>query len=303
MWNAFGSKTLSVSGQQIFLVDEFRDTGRPLLSILADPESIFMQGLGKFKHRVLYANMVNDRSAPWFTTGISRTDPYENTDEVDLNFLKGYEGIVGDPHNPVRPKTKEEKGLVSNIISGGQSFFTHLPIYALIAVLAPIGTTAFLINSVIQSTRSSRRVKLHSTETGFQMYQRIPLMIEGAMETLQSNVPNHYLSEESASETDREKSTKASSTKSAKPAKPFRPLRRMSTGRSNKIKADFPTLALTPEQFQMIENLDNLGWRKYPIMISKVRHSHAAIIVRMDANRYSEGWTVLRHWIAEEFEG
>jgi hypothetical protein len=29
--------------------------------VLADPDSIFMRGLAKFRNRVVYANVVNDR--------------------------------------------------------------------------------------------------------------------------------------------------------------------------------------------------------------------------------------------------
>ncbi|KAI6911368.1 hypothetical protein KC318_g7436 [Hortaea werneckii] len=41
-WNFLGSKTLSTSGQQMFLTDDFRDTGKPLLAVMADPTSIFV---------------------------------------------------------------------------------------------------------------------------------------------------------------------------------------------------------------------------------------------------------------------
>jgi hypothetical protein len=54
--------------------DNFRDTGKPLLEVLADPESIFIKGLVKFERRTLYTNIVNDRSAVYYTTGISKID-------------------------------------------------------------------------------------------------------------------------------------------------------------------------------------------------------------------------------------
>lgn len=51
----------------------------------------------------------------------------------------------------------------------------------------------------------------------------------------------------------------------------------------------------------MVQALDNVGWRKYPVYIHKVRHSHAAIIVRIDKPSFDEGRVVLRHWLDEEF--
>jgi len=64
---------------------------------------------------------------------------------------------------------------------------------------------------------------------------------------------------------------------------------------------DPPTLALAPYQFRMVQALDNVGWRKYPVYIHKVRHSHAAIIVRKEKPNFDEGRVVLRHWLDEEF--
>jgi hypothetical protein len=50
-----------------------------------------------------------------------------------------------------------------------------------------------------------------------------------------------------------------------------------------------------------VQALDRLCWRKYPVWIQKHRHSHAAIIVRVDKPAFAEGWAVLRHWAEEEF--
>lgn len=52
----------------------------------------------------------------------------------------------------------------------------------------------------------------------------------------------------------------------------------------------------------MIAALDTVGWRKYPVYIRKNRHSHAAIITRVDKPSLDEGKNhVLRHWLNEEF--
>ena len=56
-WNVFGARTLSASGRQLFTIDRFRETGRPLLEVLADTSSIFIKGLAKFERRTLYASV------------------------------------------------------------------------------------------------------------------------------------------------------------------------------------------------------------------------------------------------------
>jgi hypothetical protein len=60
---------------------------------------------------------------------------------------------------------------------------------------------------------------------------------------------------------------------------------------------DFPTLALAPDQFAMIQSLDDVGWKKYPVHIHSVNHSHAAIIVRTNRASFKEGKVVVQHWL------
>lgn len=107
VWNVLGARTLSASGRELFTIDKFRDTGRPLLEVLADPDSIFIKGLAKFERRTLYANIVNDRSAVYYTTGISKKDPFVNLDKVKLNYVKGYDDVILDPEHPVEPLPEE----------------------------------------------------------------------------------------------------------------------------------------------------------------------------------------------------
>merc|ERR1711939_366776 len=108
LWNVLGARTLSTSGRQLFTIDNFRDTGRPLLAVLADPESIFIHALSTFKNRTLYTNIVNDRTAVYYTTGIARKDPYTNLDKVKLNYVKGYEPVLLDPDHPVERAPEAE---------------------------------------------------------------------------------------------------------------------------------------------------------------------------------------------------
>jgi Putative serine esterase (DUF676) len=103
VWNVFGARTLSKSGRQLFIIDNFRSTGRSLLSVLADPDSVFIKGLALFKRRTLYANIVNDRTAVYYTTGISKTDPYKDLDKILIKYIPGYEDVVLDPVEPFAP--------------------------------------------------------------------------------------------------------------------------------------------------------------------------------------------------------
>ena len=168
-----------MSGRQLFLTDTFRDTGRPLLTVLADPKSIFMRGLSRFKRRTLYANIINDRTAPYYTTFISRVDPYVDLGAVRINYAKGYDNVIVDPDHPVSALDTAPTG-VKRLWIDGQSLVGKAPTVALLSLLLPVGLLAFLVHSGIQSIRSSRRIQLHEQgKAGIVPGSyRIPLMID-----------------------------------------------------------------------------------------------------------------------------
>lgn len=308
-WNSLGGNMLSASGQQLFLLDTFRDTGRPLLSVLAEPNSIFIKALSCFKHRVLYANIINDRSAPYYTTGISATDPYEDLSLVDLHPVsEPYSPTILSPERPVsRKPSKHENSTVWGYLGSTiPPLFQQLPFYALITLLTPIAASAFLLNSGFQTVRSMQRVKLHNDDSsplglGFRSY-RIPLMVDGAVESMQTRGPQEHLDSTSTNLAQANGHVKPQQQEPSNEKLTLAFPSGAQLGEGKQQSEDFPTLALAPEQFAMIRHLDAVGWRKYPVHITKVRHSHAAIIVRTERESFSEGLTVLRHWVEEEFE-
>lgn len=327
LWNEFGSRTISTSGAQLFTIDSFRDTGRPLLAVMADANSIFIRALARFKHKVLYTNIVNDRSAVYYTCAISKTDPYASIDSIQCNYLPAYAPVILDPDNPVSPKPPEQLPSFYTRLAGSSStLLTRLPLFALLVVLVPVGSVLFLLNSGIQSIRSRQRIRLHEAGKagiGLGSY-RIPLLIEdarsaveGAFENITAAPPPEYLppgTEELATQNDLSAPRRHSSLPSSTSSPPRKPSLAPSeksdpnaaaastTSLTRTRPLAFPTLALTDEQFAMIRTLDTVGWRKYPVHIHNVRHSHAAIIVRTNRKSFDEGRLVVRHWLDEEFE-
>ncbi|KAM0382268.1 hypothetical protein ACHAPY_004255 [Fusarium culmorum] len=294
IYNVLGARTLSMSGRQLFTIDSFRNTNRPLLAVLADPNSIFMSGLKKFKRRTLYANIVNDRSVVHYTSGINKTDPYTDLDNVKLNYLKDYDGVILDPDHPVTqsPKVQGQDTLLSDFDSI-KKWIKNVPFMLTIGIIIPIGVVVFLANSAVQTVRSAKRIKLHESGlAGLKIEDyRMPLRIkaiqeevEQAYESFNSAQDQQYLASDSDDDLAYD----------AEDRQKLRRERRMST-------VEQPTLALTPDQFEMIENLNAAGWRKFPVHIQKHRHSHAAIVVRMDKESFADGWVVLGHWAGSEF--
>lgn len=314
LWNVLGSRTLSISGRQLFTIDTFRETGRPLLSVLADPDSIFILALSRFRNRVLYANIINDRSAPYYTTSISISDPFTNLDAITPNYVPEYSPNILDLENPVSVKPPEaQPSLVSRITGSSSAVLTRVPIFALLVVLIPVGSVLFLINSGVQSIRSQNRIRLHEAGKagiGLGSY-RVPLMIENARSTVEGAFRNinagqrqEYLP---SATSDRGVSNPGLASQNGHSEKVLSPSISSTMGlKDSRPRLDqlrgFPTLALTPEQFEMVQALDDVGFKKYRVHIQRVRHTHAAIIVRMAKESFSEGKAVVRHWLDEEFE-
>lgn len=304
---------MSVSGRQLFTIDTFRDTKRPILSVLADPGSIFMLALAKFSHRVLYANIINDRSAPYYTTSISVTDPYTNLDAVSINYLPDYAPNIIDPADPVHLKPpKIQPPLFTRLASSSQSLLASVPSFALFSVLVPIGSVVFLINSGVQQVRSQKRIRLHEegkAGIGLGSY-RIPPMVEnarsameGAFENMNARQGQQYLPE-TAPDGNRKGKLSDGQQQNGHAEKSYESASRTSSDPEGTAprRSEFPTLALTPQQFEMVRALDEVGFRKYCVHIHAVRHTHAAIIVRNQRPSLDQGKMIVRHWLDEEFE-
>lgn len=315
-----------MSGRQLFIIDKFRDTELPLLSVLADPTSIFIKGLARFKRRTLYANIVNDRSAVYYTTGLSRIDPFTDLHNVNINYIKGSEDVIVDEKNPVAPKPPVDQTPTwyARILADISSFSRSLPLYFGLLIFIPVGVLAFLINSGIQTFNSSRRIRLHEAgRAGIEIsgYRRMPLLItgmRGAMEDVYENLnsaqSNEYLVSGGEEEGNPEAAPSSPQPSSSGQYKDNESEKSTLQAEDAKIikqgRLSFPLLALAPAQFAMIQALDEVGseadgsevgWRKFPVHIHKVAHSHAAMIVRTDKKSLSEGWVVLRHWVEGEF--
>ncbi|GAB7340270.1 hypothetical protein MBLNU457_6732t1 [Dothideomycetes sp. NU457] len=314
LWNTLGSRTLSTSGTQLFLTDNFRTTGRPLLSVMADPNSIFIHGLSLFKNRSLYANIINDKSVVYYSAAISRNDPFVDLSAVNLHSIPNTSNVILDPTSPVTPRNRPVPTLMQRINTTATSTLKSLPFVFFLTVLLPIGSVVFLANSGIQSIRSAQRVRLHESGKagiGIEKYRAKPPLLSEARSavdrTFRALSPGREAEEFLPRDSDPEALANGSSTNRTLDSKSQAQASAQEHGREVKGSGQFrdtstfPTLALTKEQFEMIDHLDDLGITKYCVHISKVRHTHAAIIVRSDRWGFDQGKIVVSHWI-ENFE-
>ncbi|OJJ51704.1 hypothetical protein ASPZODRAFT_452842 [Penicilliopsis zonata CBS 506.65] len=320
IWNVVGARTVSMSGRQLFMIDTFRDTGKPLLSVLADPESIFMQALSKFKNRCAYGNIVNDLSTVFYTTGITKFDPFRgDLDDIKFNYVKGYEPVIINPDQYILPvdETEDEPGFFAQTCQKFTKILGQLPFWTFITLFVPVAASLFLLNSVIQNFLSRQRIRLHETGKAGAIFggYRVPLLVQNVQQAVEDVFENVNSRQDPAYLSDTNK----------KPGGRRASLRRVSMGKpmpnggeekgtavaSTEEAADemgtsttqeFPTLALTSAQLAIVDSLNALGFRKYPVYIHNNRHSHAAIIVRMPKKGFEEGKIVVKHWLDREFE-
>ena len=293
LWNAIGGRALSVSGQQMFLIDNFRKTGRPLLAVMADSSSIFIRGLNTFKSKSLYANIINDRSVPFYTAYITSTDPFADLNAIDIRYVPGYDNVILD-EALATPKSTALT-LYESMAANGQAMMNRAPFLLTITALMPIAASVFLVNSAIQTYQSAQRVKLHEEgKAGIDIGSyRLPFMTgtiqentDAAIEGMNLAQQEEYLSEPVKSKLVHEDDGLAYSNED-----------------DDHVANDgsYRTLALTKDQFQMIESLDKVGFHKYGVHIHNATHTHAAIILRVPRDTFKEGRMVSKHW-TERFE-
>jgi hypothetical protein len=217
-----------------------------------------------------------------------------------MNYISGYNHVILDGEHPVSPKEPEAPLAFSQrLTSTTQTILGRVPIVAFLTVFIPIGTTLFLVNSAVQSLRSSRRIRLHEAgQAGVNIQQ---YRLGNMLNAVRREAEDMYENVNSAQESDY---LSARSSEVASPTQPTSPgLTRKDTEsdidsvEEKKRGMEFPTLALTQDQFGMIEALDNVGFKKHPVYIHNHRHSHAAIIVRIDKKSFDEGRMVIKHWL------
>ncbi|KAI9896020.1 hypothetical protein N3K66_009089 [Trichothecium roseum] len=294
VWDAVGARVFSASGQQLFVIDDCRDTGRPLLSLLVDSKSAFMSGIRKFTRHILYANVVNDRSAAYYTTSIETTDPFADMNDIQVNYLAGYKEVILDPYLPFLPRGR-------NPANPASAFSVTMPVKKSVKVLfrlvtatviSPLEIAAFLLISVIQTVRSSGRISLHDRgEAGIDTASyRAPILgveINEDEQLLESvHDPKRY-----------QKRLGSIDEESIEQQGPL-----WFGHISQAVESTLPqqgNLILGSNQVEMVESLNKLKWRKYPVWIQRTRLSHAAIIVRTDTSEFDEGKAVLKHFVDE----
>ncbi|KAJ7115951.1 putative serine esterase-domain-containing protein [Mycena epipterygia] len=162
-----GSTILGRTGKQLHLLDSWSDTGRPLLQVMADPESAFYHGLSKFRNINIYANAINDLTVPYFSGAFEETDPFADHRERDIipEYLPEYAPLIqgfslSKASLSLIARLKSLRPLTFNGPFITWVFPWNLILYLLLPLLVPLGIFYISIDSLFSSRSSRARIRI-----------------------------------------------------------------------------------------------------------------------------------------------
>ncbi|KAF7356617.1 DUF676-domain-containing protein [Mycena venus] len=162
-----GSTLLGRSGLQMHLLDNWVDSGRPLLKAMAHPESAFYRGLAKFRNINIYANAINDFTVPYFSGAFEEADPFAGHAERDIipeylsdyaPLIEGFSIIKSSPSLAARLRSL--RPLPFNGPFFAWMFPWNMILYLLLPLLVPIGILYITIDYLFSSRSSRARIRV-----------------------------------------------------------------------------------------------------------------------------------------------
>ncbi|KAF4593013.1 hypothetical protein EYR38_008720 [Pleurotus pulmonarius] len=290
--SALGSRLLSQTGEQFYCVDKWSSTGRPLLEVLADPNRIFYQALGKFGNIRIYANAVNDVTVPYTTAAIELQDPFADMSTSGLEIPTGKLLPINQVNDPTPSPPPPPSG--PRILSAAwfKSFRNDRPLlppflqfrfpfnillYASLPLLIPVAIIMAITRLALATHSSRQRIKL--LEKDAPAHGRLSHVLAQLEKQVEDAVADFI----DSSDPDESESSSSSPSLHIK-------------GTPGKPSSAQPILS--PVQKRIVASLNKLPIKKELAYIDGVRNSHATIVCRdvkrFDFHRRGEG--VLKHW-------
>lgn len=280
-----GTSIIGKSGRELFVVNQSND----ILVRLSSGE--YLEALKKFKWRVAFANVSNDRSVAFYTGFISNCDPFINTEnQLAYVFEEKVPGkcytfgpprIVDmdglDPHS-LRPMTRSQKWKRYGRLFSFIAFFgiVILPI----ALCVNISGTLYshLVNY------RYRKILRNSTAPGI---VRKRLAFNNSMKNFTEDVYRTMVGVETESAAGGSETSEGDELLQDHLSwKEF--IDKHTTAWQNKQK--FAPLPFDENRRTMFKNLDSLQWIRIPVYI-KMHNSHGAIVARRGLTTRKSGRT------------
>ncbi|KAF9196826.1 hypothetical protein BGZ49_002696 [Haplosporangium sp. Z 27] len=324
MFNYLSSRMLSRAGEQMQLVDDYVDR-KPLLLVMSEPDSIFVQGLSRFKRRALYCNIRNDRSVPFWTASFSDADPFSELEQVEI----GYSSLIDsyehhDAEALVRLKQEREASLKSlSFTERTSKKMASVPWrrYALFGILGPFLIPLWIVFATTtisyQGMRSRKRTK--------EMVLTNKLLLRIRQQSSTSKLDRYHDDDanyssrnneegENTQEVDNQNSSSKPTSEAAESKEQEHvvvtfakdPTTSSSSSDSGNEEASaivsysFPDLKsikplpLLPVQIEISRNMNKLEWKKNIIHIEGL-NAHASIVVREKRFMHDGGAAAVQH--------
>lgn len=311
LFNGVAPYFLAHSGSQMFMTDGSHGKV-PLLVWMANPRSVFYQGLASFRYRSLYANAVNDKRTCWFTSYITDHDPFnsilnDRPDAIVAHRIPEYAPCIID----MRRNIALETGIVQNR-HDGQIFFIRIILWMRLVlnlfVYTPLLVFCFILITIVQRARANRRVRdfLKKSSNRFSYFsdEADSLKAESAhdrksksksmIDELQRDICNQ-ISMQQEDLVDSVYGAMGSFDDAADSSSLLSPQQSHSSLSTERLD-------LNDDQMFVVKNLNKLYWSKHGVLISDTKTPHAAIIVRHPDPNFEEGKTVIRHFMEQTFQ-
>ncbi|KAK6204790.1 putative serine esterase-domain-containing protein [Scheffersomyces amazonensis] len=322
LFNRFVHHFLAHTGSQLFLKDKIEHRGKPLLAWMADPNSYFFISLKSFKYKSLYANIIHDRRTSWFTAGIQSLDPFNsmtNTSplNITLGFVPKYETVVVDINQPI--KYKEVKLISETSTTIPKRFIrglSWLRVLGTVIVYLPIWFIFFSVDSIFQRIKMNRRVKEFVRDTSNNLIYLYEMINDETLQVDESEEAEN--DDESSYETNSEKerdylsdfeqdfSNKVQDQQDEFVETVYDVMNTNNMEAEKELDVEnygnLIKLNFNSDQMFIINKLNSLGWKKYPVLIQNTKQTHAAAIYRFKDVNFDEGKVVIRHLIEETFQ-
>ncbi|GAV52686.1 hypothetical protein ZYGR_0AG06770 [Zygosaccharomyces rouxii] len=284
-----GSNTIGKSGRELFVVNKYND----ILVRLGKGE--YLDALSKFKWRVAFANVNNDRSVAFYTGFISDCDPFINTGN-QLNYVfeekipgKGY--TYGPPRiidlarldpNSTRPLTRPQR------LKNFGALFLFFAFFGLIFL--PIAFCVNISGTIYSQLVNYRYRKMLNNAAAPDIVRR-RLQFNNSVRDFTEDVYRIILGDptESVRSPGNDGASERSDLLEDKIS--WREFIQKHTNTNGwKDKGKFAPLPFDENRKAMYENLNSLEWIRIPVYI-KMRNSHGAMVARRGLDTKKSGST------------
>ncbi|RCK67782.1 hypothetical protein Cantr_03111 [Candida viswanathii] len=282
VYNRVAPFFLATTGSQFFLRDKVGEFSKPLLVWMADPRSRFFKTLLRFKYRTLYANVVNDKRCSWYTSSISPDDKVNSQynkepANIKCEYVPGYGPNVIDFSKPLFYEKNPNVKVPTFRFNWFWKTLNWIKLIGTVLVYVPV----FVISSIIQRILNWLRVR------AFFKNQSNSLLHLYEHEEDENEHPSMLT--EISHKVDDEQETLVEDMYDA-------------MGYKVSHSATFPPISLSKHQAYIVENLNKVGWKKYPVILRHTKATHSGAIVRQHDPNFDEGEVVVRHFIKEVFK-